>query len=68
MKKTVAAFLIVAALVSAWAVGWHQGINHAVTKSEVWLAEYVAPEDGRGDWIINIDLDGQTYQHVLWIY
>ena len=44
------------------------GIQHAVTGSEIWLNEYVEPADGNGDWIINIDLDGDTCQQVLWIY
>ena len=30
MKRAAAALLIVAALVSAWAIGWHGGINHAI--------------------------------------
>lgn len=68
MKRAAAALLILAALVSVWAIGWHGGINHAITTSEIWLNEYVEPEDGKGDWIINIDLDGETYKHVIWIY
>ena len=68
MKKAIATILIAAALLTAWAAGRHSGIHHAITSSEIWLAEYIEPEDGQGDWIINIDLDGETYQHVLWIY
>ena len=68
MKKLIATILIAAALITAWAAGRHSGIRYAITSSEIWLAEYVEPEDGQGDWVINIDLDGKTYQHVIWIY
>ena len=68
MKKTITIILIAAALVAAWMGGRQNGIQHAITSSEIWLAEYVEPDDGQGDWIINLDLDGETYQHVLWIY
>ena len=68
MKRAAAALLIVAAQVCAWAIGWQGGINHAITPSEIWVNEYIEPEDEKGDWIINIDLDGETYQHVIWIY
>ena len=68
MKKTITIILIAAALVIAWASGRHNGIQYAITSSEIWLAEYVEPEDGQGDWIINLDLDGETCQHTLWIY
>ncbi len=68
MKKTITIILIAAALLIAWMGGRASGIQHAITGSEIWLAEYVEPEDGQGDWVINIDLDGETYQHVLWIF
>ena len=68
MKKVITTILIAAALLTTWAAGRHSGIQHAITGSEIWLAEYVEPEDGQGDWLINIDLDGETYQHVIWIY
>ena len=68
MKKSITIIMIAAALLIAWAAGRHSGIQHAVTSSEIWLAECVELEDGQGDWVINIDLDGQTYQHVIWIY
>ena len=68
MKKTFTIILIATALLIAWAGGRNNGIRHAITSSEIWLAEYEEPEDGNGDWAINIDLDGQTYQHVIWIY
>lgn len=68
MKKAITIILIFAALLATWMGGWHNGIQHAITSSEIWLAEYVEPEDGQGDWVINIDLDGETYQHVLWIF
>ena len=68
MKKAIAIILTIAALITAWTLGRHSGIQHAVTSSEIWLAEYVEPADGQGDWVINIDLDGNTYQHVLWIF
>ena len=68
MKKAFTFILIAAALLIAWACGWNSGIQHAITSSEIWLAEYEEPEDGNGDWVINIDLDGQTYQHVIWVY
>ena len=68
MKKAFTFILIVAALLIAWADGRNSGIQHAITSSEIWLAEYEEPEDGNGDWVINIDLDGQTYQHVIWVY
>lgn len=68
MRKTIIITLIAAALLTAWMGGRARGIQHAITSSEIWLAEYVEPEDGQGDWVINIDLDGETYQHVLWIF
>ena len=68
MKKAITTILIAAALLTAWAAGRHSGIQHAITSSEIWLAEYIEPEDSQGDWIINIGLDGETYQHVIWIY
>ena len=68
MKKAFTIILIATALLIAWAGGRNNGIRHAITSSEIWLAEYEEPEDGNGDWVINIDLDGQTYQHVIWIY
>ena len=68
MKKAFTIILIVTALLIAWADGRNNGIRHAITSSEIWLAEYGEPEDGNGDCVINIDLDGQTYQHVIWIY
>lgn len=68
MKKTITIILIAAALLTAWMGDRASGIQHAITGSEIWLAEYVEPEDGQGDWVINIDLDGETYQHVLWIF
>ena len=68
MRKVITTILIAAALLTAWASGRNNGIQHAITSSEIWLTEYVEPEDGQGDWIINIDLDGETYQHVIWIY
>ena len=68
MKKAFTIILIAIALLIAWAGGRNNGIRHAITSSEIWLAEYEEPEDGNGDWVINIDMDGQTYQHVIWIY
>ena len=68
MKKAFTIILIVTALLIAWAGGRNNGIRHAITSSEIWLAECVEPEEGNGGWVINIDLDGQTYQHVIWIY
>lgn len=68
MKKGIIIALIAAALFTAWHIGRQAGIQHALTRSEIWLAEYVEPEDGNGDWVINIDLDGDTYQHTLWIF
>ncbi len=66
MKKLIVITLIAAALAAAWCGGRQSGIRHAVTDSQIWLAEYEEAADG--DWIINIDLDGETYQHTLWIY
>ena len=68
MKRVFITILILASLAAAWHAGRQSGIQHAVTSSEIWLNEYVEPADGKGDWIINIDLDGDTYQQVLWIY
>ena len=68
MKKTITIILIAAALLTAWMGGRASGIQYAITSSEIWLAAYVEPEDGQGDWVINIDLDGEIYQHVIWIY
>ena len=68
MKKGIIIALIAAGLFTAWYIGKQAGIQHALTRSEIWLAEEVEPEDGNGDWVINIDLDGDTYQHTLWIF
>ena len=68
MKKGIIIALIAAGFFTAWHIGRQAGIHHAVTRSEIWLAEYVEPEDGNGDWVINIDLDGDIYQHTLWIF
>ena len=68
MKKTFTIILIATALLIAWAGGRNNGIRHAITSSEIWLAEYEETEDGNGDWVINIDLDGQTYRHVIWMH
>ena len=68
MKRIIITILILAGLAAAWHAGRQSGIQHAVTGSEIWLNEYVEPADGKGAWIINIDLDGKTYQQVLWIY
>ena len=68
MKRIIITILILASLAAAWHAGRQSGIQHVVTGSEIWLNEYVEPADGNGDWIINIDLDGETYQQVLWIY
>ena len=45
MKKAFTFILIAAALLIAWAGGWNSGIQHAITSSEIWLAEYEEPED-----------------------
>ena len=66
MKKTFAIIAIAAAIIIAFLAGRNTGINHAVTRSEIWLASWEEAE--HGDWIINIDLDGQTYTHELWVY
>ena len=68
MKKTFTIILIVTALFTAWAGGRNNGIRYAITSSEIWLAVYGEPEDGNGDCVINIDLDGRTYQHVIWMH
>lgn len=68
MKKAFTIILIVTALLIAWADGRNNGIRHAITSSEIWLAECGEPEEGNGDWVINIDLDGWTYQHVIWMH
>ena len=68
MKKAFTIILIVTALLIAWAGGRNNGIRHAITSSEIWLAECGEPEDGNGDCVINIDLDGWTYQHVIWMH
>lgn len=49
MKKAIATILIAAALLTACAAGRHSGIHHAITSSEIWLAEYIEPEDSQGD-------------------
>ena len=68
MKKTITIILIAAALLTAWMGGRASGIQYAITSSEIWLAECGEPEEGNGDWVINIDLDGWTYQHVIWMH
>ena len=67
-EKAFTIILIVTALLIAWAGGRNNGIRHAITSSEIRLAEYEEPEEGNGDWVINIDLDGWTYQHVIWMH
>ena len=64
MKKLIITLIITVALAATWIVGRQSGIQHAITGSEIWLGEC----DERGDWIINIDLDGETYQHTLGMY
>ena len=66
MKKFTTVVAAVALLAGTAAVAYRSGINHAVTRSEIWLSEWT--ESPEGDWIINLDLDGQTYQHTLWVY
>ena len=58
MKKAFTFILIAVALLIAWAGGRNSGIQHAITGSEIWLAEYEEPEDGNGDWVINTDHPG----------
>lgn len=68
MRKLVAVILAAACMFAAWKAGTLYGVSHAVTDSEVWLNEYTVPEDGNGDLIVNITVDGKTYENVLWIY
>jgi len=39
MKKAFTIILIAAALLIAWVGGRNSGIRHALTSSEIWLAE-----------------------------
>lgn len=61
MKKFLIAVSVIALIFAAFGAGKIAGQYHALTGSELWIAEYAAPEDGNGDLIINIDLDGNTY-------
>lgn len=67
MKRIIIALLILLAIVASFQIGRTAGIRHAIQDSEIWLSEYTEPDAG-GDWIINLDLDGHTYQNTLWIY
>lgn len=62
MRKFIFTLLVVIAFVA----GRSNGINHAVTHSEIWLNEWV--EAKNGDFKIHISLDGQDYDQELWIY
>ena len=63
MKKLIVV-LLVAGL--AWFIGFRSGIHHVVADAEIWLNEYVRPAEG--DWLINVTVDGQTFEQALWIY
>ena len=64
MKPKILAAMLLIGLV--FYIGFRAGVHHAGTDSEIWLNEYVRPVEG--DWVINVTIDGRTYEQVLWIY
>jgi len=62
MKKLIAVILILAALFGAYKFGVHR----ALYGSEYWILELEA-DDSRYDYNIHILLDGQWYQHGIYV-
>ena len=61
--KLIAALLLIGL---TFYIGFRIGVRHAGMDSEIWLNEYVVPEEG--DWLIHVTIDGRTYDQSLWIY